>query len=82
MPLSELRCPECLRVLVYARGIGHDHQPASGDFTMCSGCGAILRFGLFGFTRSNVDELRKHAHPLSVEVMLKCREQILARPRN
>jgi hypothetical protein len=82
MPLSDLRCPDCLRVLQFAISVGRKGAPKTGDFTLCSGCGAILRFGSFGFTRSTPEELRKHGHPVGVDALLMCREQVLARPRN
>jgi hypothetical protein len=82
MPLSELRCPECLRLLPLSRGLGHDRSPKTGDFTLCANCGALLRFGLLGFVRTTPDVLRQQADEKGAELLLKFREHVLARPRN
>jgi hypothetical protein len=37
-------CPVCRCPLDAASGIDHDSAPKTGDFSVCIGCGAALRF--------------------------------------
>lgn len=38
-------CPACFQRLSAATSMGGEHVPEPGDFTVCIGCGNILRFG-------------------------------------
>ena len=37
-------CPSCGRLIDALTGVGHEHAPSPGDYTVCFYCGTVMRF--------------------------------------
>lgn len=57
--IPEMACPACDARLDRAAALNHGHAPKPGDFTVCIGCGAILRFGVEGLVAVAPDSLQE-----------------------
>jgi hypothetical protein len=42
---ADNRCPTCDHLLNLASNLEGENKPKDGDFSLCIGCGEILRFG-------------------------------------
>jgi hypothetical protein len=65
--VPESTCPVCGTVAVEATHLSKDVVPEPGDFTVCCGCSAILRFGPDMQRRlATVEEIK--AQPMETQI--------------
>ena len=55
--VGEMACPKCGKKLDSAIGLCHRDKPKPGDFTLCIGCLALLRFTVLGLAATTESDL-------------------------